>query len=61
MEMIGHIVLQKKDHEATHTVPGWIILQRDEIFGPPFYRTALASNTWYFKANSSVLLSSEIP
>ena len=27
--------------------PGQIILNRDEIFGPPFYRTALSKNTWY--------------
>ena len=27
--------------------PGQIILSRDEIFGPPFYRTALSKNTWY--------------
>ena len=27
--------------------PGQIILNRDENFGPPFYRTALSKNTLY--------------
>ena len=28
-------------------LPGQIILNRDENFGPPFYRTALTNNTLY--------------
>ena len=30
-------------------LPGQIILSRDENFGQPFYRTALANNTLYLK------------